>query len=802
MSALLQDIRYALRSFGKSAGFTVAAVLTLALGIGANTAIFSVVHSVLFRPLPFSEPDRLVRVSGGGSSRAEYVDTRAKTRQYQDLAAFYYPRTEATLLTRGEPERIVIASTTANLLPVLGAAPALGRNFSRIEEHPGSNSVVMLSHDIWQQRFGANPAIVGSTISLDGVSRTVIGVMPADFHFPAREIQAWIPVVFDPANVGDYWGSGGYGVIGRLRTGATAASAQTELRSVTRQIRHDNPVWDPGPLYGTEATVMSLQTQLAGDLRPTLLILLAAVAVVLLIACANVANLLLARGAARTKAFAIRAAVGAHRRRLIQQLLTESLLLALIGAFAGFVLAWAIITPLSHGLLSNTPQLADVTIDARVLAFTAIIAVITGVITGIVPALRASDPNFNSLLNDASRGASSGVGHRMLSDALVVLEVALAVTLVVGAGLLIRSFWELRNVDPGFNPVGVTSARVDLSKERYGQDDRKRAFYTQLVQRVASLPGVQSAAATSEIPLGEQSGLAFRVQGQIEDIHNGLPTAGGYHVITPGYLRTMGIPLRRGRLFTDADGKGAVDVVIVNEALARHFWPNGNAIGQRIGYPWESPWMTIVGIAGDVHEHKLGVPDTAMAIYRPFLQASKTSMQIVVKSSVPMPVVVADIRRAVTSLDRTVPVSHVQSMEQVVSNSEATPRFTMLLLCGFAAVALLLGAVGIYGVISYSVAQRNREIGIRMALGAQQTEVLRLILRRGAVLAVTGAVVGLILSLAATRTLASLLYGIKTSDPATFVVAPVLLVAVALLASYIPARRAASLDPVAVLNAE
>jgi putative ABC transport system permease protein len=606
----------------------------------------------------------------------------------------------------------------------------------------------------------------------------------------------------DASNLGDFWGSGGYGLVGRLRPGVTAAAAQTELRSVGRQIRHDNPVWDPGAAYGTYATVVSLQSQLSGDVRPTLLILLAAVAVVLLIACANVANLLLARGAARTRAFAIRAAIGARRRRLVQQLLTESLLLAGIGALVGFVLAWAIVTPLSHGLLADTPQLVDVGIDGRVLAFTAIIAVITGVLTGIVPALRASDPNFNTLLNDAGRGASSSFAHRRLSDTLVVLEVALAVTLVIGAGLLIRSFWELSSIAPGFNPVGVTTARVDLPKRGQDDGDHERLFYSQLVLRIAELQGVQSAAATSEIPLGEQSSMAFRVQGQVEDIHHGLPTARGYHVVTPEYLQTVGIPLRHGRSFTNADMKGAADVAIVSEALARHFWPDGNAVGQRIGYPWESPWITIVGIAADVHEQGLGAADTTMTIYRPLLQTPKSSMQIVVKSSLPTTAVAATIRRAVASLDRTVPVSRVQSMEQVVSTSTAKPRFTMLLLSGFAAVALLLGAIGIYGVISYSVEQRNKEIGIRMALGAQQSAVLNLVLRRGAVLAATGAVVGLILSLATTRSLASVLYGVKTFDPATFAIAPLLLVAVALLASYIPARRAASVDLVTVLNAE
>jgi putative ABC transport system permease protein len=803
MNTLWQDVRHALRSFSKARAFTIAAVLTIALGIGANTAVFSVVHSVLFRPLPFASPDRLVRIwPSFGPSRAVYADIRARARMYKEVAAFYVHQGGATLLDRGEPERIDVASGTSNLFPVLGIRPKLGRNFTVAEERKGNDNVMMLSDELWRQHFGADPGIVGRVVTLDGVARAVIGVMPVGFHFPARETQAWIPVVMDASSAGDFWGSGGYGVIGRLRPGATAQGAQSELRSIARQIRHDNPVWDPGASYGADATVVSLQSDLAGDVRSTLLILLAAVAIVLLIACANVANLLLARGATRTKSFAIRAAVGANRRRLVQQLLTESLLLAAAGASAGFVLAWALITPLGSGLLAGTPQLVDVAVDGRVLAFTAIVAVATGVLTGIVPALRASDPNFNSLLNGTSRGASSSRGHRRLSDALVILEVALAVTLVIGAGLLIRSFWELRNVDPGFNPTGVTVARVDLTAQSQGASERGSVFYTQLMQRLASMPGVHGAAAASQIPLGEQSGMAFRVQGQFENIHAGLPTAGGYHVITPTYLNTMGIALQRGRSFTNADIKGAAEVGIVNEALANRFWPGGNAVGQRIGYPWESPWITVVGVVANVHERQLGVADTAMTIYRPLLQVPTSSMQIVVRSSAPTAAVAAGIRRAVAALDPAVPVSRVRSMEQVVANSEAKPHFTMLLLSGFAAVALLLGAIGIYGVISYSVEQRNKEMAIRMALGARQSAVLQLVLRRGAVLAVTGAIVGLVLSLAITRTLSSLLYGVRTSDPATFVIAPVLLMAVALVASYIPARRATTVDPIESLRLE
>jgi putative ABC transport system permease protein len=801
-SDLLQDVRYTMRSLPRSFAFTAAAVLTLALGIGANTAIFSIVSSVLLRPLPYTNPERLVSIwPTGGLSRGLFSDVRMRCHDYADIAT-YNQGGALTLTGRGDPERVEGSAITPNLFSVLGVAPALGRSFASTATQPGSAQVVMLSHELWQSRFGADANIVGRVVTLNGVSRTVAGVMPSGFHFPTRTAQVWIPIVMDTRNINQYWGAGGFWAVARMRDGVSVNQAQADLRAILPQVRHDNPVWDPGPKFGQGATVVSLQRQIASNVRPTLLILLAAVVVVLLIACVNVANLLLARGAAQNRAFAIRTALGASRRRLVGQMLTESLVISLIGAIAGLLIASAIVSPIAHGLLSDTHQLGDVVIDGRVLGFTTAIAVLTGIITGLLPALRASDVNLSSVLRDAGHSASTGAGQRRVSDAFVTLEVALAVMLVVGAGLLIRSFWELRNVDPGFNPQGVTSARIDLPPRAFTAMAGPRVFYTELLQRVAALPRVTSAAAVTETPLSNPSGMAFRVRGQIENLHQELPTAGGYHAITPGYLRTMAIPLHRGRDFTDADRDGAPDVVLVNEALARRYWPNRDPIGQQIGYPWESDWMTIVGVVGSVAEKSIGDPDTTMTIYRPFLQAPSVNMTLVVKSNASDAAIATGVRRIVASIDRTVPVSHVQTMDDAVSSAEAKPRFTMLLLSGFAAVALLLGALGIYGVISYSVEQRNREIGIRMALGARQSAVLRLVLTRGAVLAVTGAIVGLILSFAMTRSLASMIYGVTTSDPMTFILAPILLVVVALLASYIPARRAASVDPVTVLNAE
>ncbi len=802
MSALLQDIRYALRSIPRSIGFTVAAVLTLALGIGANTAIFSVVNSVLLRQLPFVDPGQLVSVwPTGGATRGMFAAIAKRSRSYEQVGA-YSQGGALTLTGIGEPERIESSATSPNLLSVLGVAPALGTAFAPTADQPGNAAVVILSDGLWRSRFGADANIIGRVVTLDGVSRTVVGVMPSSFHFPTRTTQVWTPIVMDTRNINAFWGSGGFWMIGRMRAGVTVTRAQAELRTILPRVRHDNPVWDPGPRFGSAATIVPLQVQIASNMRPTLLVLLAAVAVVLLIACANVANLLLARSASQSRALAIRTALGARRRRLIQQLLTESVLLAAIGAAAGFAIAYAVVSPLARGLLADTPQLGDVGVDWRVLGFTGIVAVVTGIITGLSPALRASDANLPSLLNNAGRSASTSAGHRRVSDALVTLEVALAVMLVIGAGLLIRSFWELRKVDLGFNPHGVTSARIDLPQRTFAEMGGTRVFYTDLLQRVTALPQVTSAAAVTEVPLSHSSGMAFRVQGQIEDMHSALPYAGGYHAITPGYLRTMGIPLLRGRSFTDADREGAPDVVLVNEAFARRYWPNQDPVGRKIGYPWPSDWMTIVGVVGSVADGGIGAPDTTMTMYRPFLQAPSVTMTVVAKSDAPMAAIVTGIRQAVANIDKTVPVSKVQTMDDVVAEAESKPRFTMVLLSTFAAVALLLGAIGIYGVVSYSVTQRNREIGIRMALGAKRDDVLNLVLRRGAVLASIGALTGVILSFIAMRTLASLLFGVKAADPVSFVIAPVLLVGVAVLASYVPARRAASVDPVAVLHAE
>ena len=804
MSTLLQDIRYALQSFRKSIGFTVAAVLTLALGIGANTAIFSIVDAVMLRPLPYAHPERLVSVlAGHGGSRAELAGIRDRSRLYQGVAA-YRINYGVTLGGRGEPQRINAALSTSNLFPVLGVKPALGRSFIDNEDIPGNDHVLILSHDLWASKFGSDPNVIGRTVTVDGVARIIVGVMPADFRFPEHTTQAWLPIVMDVNPPGSYWGWNGFGFVARLKPGRSAAQAQTELRAVMRQLRHANPIWDPGPSYGNDAAVVSLQASLAGNVRPTLLILLAAVAAILLIACANVANLLLARGAAQSKAFAIRSALGARRRRLIRQFLTETALLSAFGAAAGVAIATAVTAPLARGLLATTLQLADIGVDHRVLAFTTIMAVITGMLTGLVPALRTSDPNLQMLLNESARGASGGRGHRRISDLLVVVETALAVMLVIGAGLLIHSFWQLRRTDMGFTSDRLTTARVDLAQPSYATDNAKRAFYTDVVRRLSAQPGVTSVAVTTATPLGSHLGgpTAFRVRGQFEDIHAGLPVADAQHSVTPNYLHTIGIPLLRGRGFTDADRQGSPEVVIVNEALAKRFWPNKDAVGQQIGYPWDSPWLTVVGVARNVTELRVGDADSTMAIYVPLLQLPPLSGFIVVRSGSPQDVIAAEIHRAVGSVDASVPVSEVRTMDQLVSDSVAKPRFTMLLLAAFAGLALLLGAVGIYGVISYAVAQRNREIGIRVALGARQHDVMRLVVGRGTLLASLGAGIGVLLSITAMRGVATLLYGVKTADPLAFVSAPILLVGVAILASYIPARRAASVDPVTVLSAD
>jgi putative ABC transport system permease protein len=794
---LWQDVRYAARHLRNRPGFTAVVLVTLALGIGANTAIFTVVNSVLLRELPYAKPEELVRVAG--STAAEFVRLRDLSRAFQELAA--YREESVSLSGQAEPERLDGALASANLFPTLGVIPALGRTFAPGEDEPGRGRVAVLSDGLWRRRFGADRGVIGRTVTLDGRPHRIIGVMPPGFHFPTRATQLWLPLVVDRSIVGAFWGSGGNKLVGRLAPGMTPAKARDDVRTAYRQIGRENPVWQPGPKYRADADVVPLQEATVGAVRPLLLILLGVVALVLLIACANVANLLLARATARRREFAVRTALGAGRGRLVRQMLTESVLLAALGGVAGLALAWLGVPALLSLMPSDMPRVAEIGIDGRVLAFTAVLSVATGVVFGLIPALRTTDTKLGSGLNDAGRGTSSGMEHKRLSQFVVATEIALAVILVTGAGLLVRSFWELRHVYPGFRAEQIVTARIAPPQERYAEPAQRRAFYDDVLRRVSTLSGVLSVGAVNRLPLSARvHGMAIRVQGQFEDLRRGLPMVDHYQAITPDYLRTMGVPVRRGRPFTEADRDGAPEVVLVSESMARQFWPGQDPIGKRIGYPWPSEWLTVVGVVGDVRQNDLRA-SAGTTVYRPFLQAPDASMTIVVRTTADAPSLAPVLRATVAEVDRDVPVSDVRTMATVLAASVARPRFAMLLLAAFAAVAMLLGVVGIYGVISYAVAQRTHELGVRITLGAQRGDIIRMILRDGSWLAAVGIALGLLAAFWLTRFLRSLLFGVTVADPVTYIGVALLLAAVALLATYIPARRATRVDPMVALRA-
>jgi predicted permease len=798
MGDLARDIRIALRGFRRSPGFATVAILTLALGIGANTAIFSVVDAVLLRPLSYPSPEQLVSVTG--STQGEVLRIGELTRSYKSLGA-HRPE-NISLSGDGAPERLDGASVSASLFATLGIPASLGRTFVEAENAEGADRVVVLSDALWRRRYGGDSSILGRTVGLNGLPHTVIGVMPAGFHFPDRATQLWIPVTWARSNAGQLWGWGGHRITARLAQGVTAAAAERELRLLAPRLRKANPVWDPGEEYFREARVVPLQERAVGPVRPTLMLLLGVVGAVLLIACANVANLLLVRATVREKELAIRSALGGGRGRLVRQLLTESVVLSMAGAVGGLVVAWGSLRALIAMLPADMPRVVEIGIDGRVLGFTAGIGVLTGLAFGLIPAVRGAGTGLLGALNASGRSASHGRGHQRLSNAIVIGEIALSVVLVASAGLLVRSFLALRDIDPGFMSSHVVVARVSAPENAYVTNDRRRLLFARLLDRAATFPGVERVAAVNPLPLRDPlNGLAIRVEGQYEDMRRTLPSADHYLLVTPDYLRVMSIPLISGRSFTDADREGAPDVVIVSESVARTFWPGGDAVGKRIGYPWPSPWLTIVGVAKDVKTDSLNSGRT-MAVYRPFAQAPIATMTIVTRTAAEPGIIGELLRNAVAELDPSIPVSDVASMDFIVATSMARPRFAMALLSAFAGVALLLGAIGIYGVVAYSVSQRTREIGVRIALGATSSDTLWMVLRRGAGLTAAGILLGTLAAMATTRLLAGLLYGVSPADPVTFVAVILVSAVVAITACCIPARRATRVDPTLALRAD
>ena len=802
VAEFVQDVKFAARALRRSPAFTIAAVLTLALGVGANTAIFSVVDAVVLRSLPYHDPDRLVTLGDG--SMGEYLALRDRLHAVVGLAA-WTPTTNPVEVD-GDATRLAGVAITINLLPLLGVSPAIGHGFTPADGAFGGANVVLISDALWRRDFAAAGNVVGRRMSIDGSPFTIVGVMPARFHYPSADVEYWRPYVLNRNNVGLLWGLGGKRIVGRLAPGATLAQARGEVKRVWPALRRSNPLWDPGPTYRADATVTPLQAAVVGSAPPRLWMLFGATLLVLLIACVNVANLLLARAMKRERELAVRAALGGGRGRLVRQLLTESTVLATLGAIVGAVLGWLALRALV-GASTGIPRADEISMNAGALVFALAISIATGLLFGVIPAFRATGAaSASSGVAGTGRRATAGGAHFRISGALVAGEVALAVILAAASLLLVRSFAALRAISPGFETMNVVAARVSVPGARFTADPRGViAFYDNLLDRTQSLPGVRGAALVDHLPLAQPVwGIAARVQGQFEDFTHSLPMISHMQIVTPGYFATMGIPVVRGRPFDARDDMNAPPVAVVSQSVARRFWPNRDAIGQRIGYPYASPWITIVGVVPDTKQDSLR--DTSSAsMYVPWAQAYGRftgELWLVTRATGDPAASATAIRGLVHELDRAVPVSDVRTMGAVISDSVSASRFTTLLVAAFAALALTLGAVGIYGVMSYVVGERTREIGIRIALGATRTSVMALVVRRGLWLAGTGAAIGIFGALLAARLLRQWLYGVSTTDPLTFILVPPLFLAVGLLASSAPAFRATRADPVSALRDE
>ena len=792
-----RDVRLGLRQVRRNPTFSAIAITTLAVGIGANTAIFSVVYAVLLRPLPYQEPDRLV--SSGSMLGGEYLFLRERTQALQTIA-LYQPNVGLNLSAAGEAERVTGASVSANFFSMFGVSALVGRSLQGADEQRGERSVVVLSHALWRQRFGSDAGVIGRDVLIDGESRTVVGVMPPTFQFPSTRTELWIPYAFDAGDAAALWGGGQRGqVAARLAPQATPAQAQAELRTLAPQLRTVNTLWVLPPTWGASRDVVLLQDRLVGPVRTRLLVMLGAVGIVLLIACANVANLLLARGSARRREFSIRRALGAGPGRIVRQLLTESAVLGLCGATAGLVLAFLIVPVLVSGMPAEVPRVEEIRVDYAILGFALGLGLLTGLTFGVMPAIRSSWRESQGSLRVDDRGSSAAFGR--VASVVVVAEMAVAVLLVIAAGLLIRSFAELLRVDPGFGSEQITTARITLPDTRYSDDTRQRLFYGELLTRIGALPGVQAIEATSHLPLiGGASGFAFEVEGKPYVQGTGAPTT-AEHLVTPGYLQTMGISVLQGRPLADSDREHSLDVAVINETMARQHWPGQDPVGQRLKRVWQDDWITVVGVVRDVKYDGLA-SDVEPQIYRPFQQAPARDMSLVVRTASDPMMLAGSLRETVASLDRAVAVSEIRTLDQLLATSVATSRFTTLLLAAFATLALTLAAIGTYGVLSYAVSRRAREIGVRMALGARRVDVMRMVLGHVTVLAGAGTVVGVAAAFATTHVLEGMLFGVSRTDAATFVVVPILLGGVALLAAYVPASRATRVDPTTVLRLE
>ncbi|HYP26432.1 MAG TPA: ABC transporter permease [Blastocatellia bacterium] len=812
MGNLFQDIRYSLRLMLEKPGFSVVVILTLALGIGANTAIFCIVNAVLIRPLPFREPDRLVMVwetnwgkgvSQGHVSPANLIDWRDQSQAFDQLEAF--DTTVFTVVGSDEAERVSGSRVSPELFRMLDVDPVRGRIFSADEAQPGQDQVAIIGHGLWQRLYSSDPDIIGRTIRLDNKSYEVIGVMPPGFDFPkslepagstnTTRPELWTPLALRGDEL-SLRGARYLSIIGRLKPALTAPQAQAQMEPIARELEQrfqEN--------QGYTITVMPLYEQMVGRVRTALFIFLGAISFVLLIACANVANLLLARASARQKEMAIRLALGCTRARLVRQLLTESMLLAILGGIAGYLLAMWGIGLILTSLPEAIPRSGEIRLDAQVFGFTLGISILSGLLFGIIPALHASRSNLNESLKEGGRGSGQGSSPNRTRNILVVSEVALALVLLIGGGLLIRSFVRLTSVPPGFDPENLVAMRVALPASKYGQPHQKASFFKQLIERVESLPNVRSVAATTNLPLsGTNMSFRFMIEGRPAPPSEILLAQ--YHAVSPNYFGAMGIPLLQGRDFTERDTETAPAVVIINETLARRFFPGEDPVGKQIKVTYGKPVpREIVGVIKDV-KHKSLEANSQEQIYIPYFQNPWAFMTLVARTDSAPENLAAALKSEVRAMDKDQPIDSIKTGEQLLSASVSRSRFYAQVLAAFAAIAVILAALGIYGVISYSVLQRTHEVGVRMALGARREDVMILILKQGLVLALVGVAIGLTAAFGLTRLMSNLLFDVSRTDAFTFVLVPLLLVGVALIASYIPARRATKVDPMIALRYE
>jgi len=822
MTTLAQDIRYALRTFRKNPGFMLAAVLSLAIGIGANTSIFSVANALLLRPLPYADPERLVilwnrspglNITEDWFSTAQYLDIKNGHRGFEQVAIAIGGNYNLT--GEGEPERVGVIRVSSNLLPMLGVVPAYGRLLAPEEDLPGRPATALLTEGMWARRYGRDPRMIGKPITVNGLPYEVVGILSQSFSLPrevlptlygTEQADIFLPLPLAPAAAQARTGED-YNIVGKLKAGVSFAQAQAEMDTITARLRRDFPENYP-PNGGLTFSIVPLLEQVVGNVRPALVVLLASVGLVLLIACANVANLLLSRAVARQQEIAVRAALGASRWRIVRQLLTESVLLALCGGALGILICVLSVKWVHILGTKSIPRLADVGIDGRVLLFTLSLSLLSGILFGLAPALRISRLDLNSTLKDASRGSAGtsavwGRGNNV-RRLLVISELALSVVLLIGAGLLIRSFASLQNVRPGFEPRGVLTFDLTMTGSRYGDKQVILNTYKQLWERLQRLPGANAAGGVTSLPLSQAfAWTPITVEGRAPLPGEKFLNA-DERIVGGQYFEAMGIPLRRGRFFNEQDDATKPVAVIVDEYMAGQLWPGQDPIGKRIHIvelKSENHWQTVVGVVGRVKQDSLD-SDPRIAFYLPQTQFPTRAMTVALRTSADSAGVLSAVKGELRALDPGLPMYYVRTMGQRVDESLARRRFSMLLLGVFAGVALALATIGIYGVMAYLVSQGTREIGIRMALGATQRDVLGLVVRQGMTLAISGLAIGLAGAFVLARLIRSLLFGVQASDPVTFAGISVLLAFIALLASYIPAQRAARIDPMVSLRCD